>query len=178
MNKVTPRTTLADLEKKLGPEFIEQSQMVREIEEEIITYMIEKNKKVKIYLDDVRTPVDPTWKVVRNYDQFVDQVTYYGLENIELISLDHDLGPSAMAEWHSNVYHNYELNYDNITEKTGMDCMKWLVEQWLNGEPVVDVVVHSANAVGSANIMGYCNNYRHIHRLPQNCIRVRIEHTV
>jgi hypothetical protein len=110
--------------------------------------------------------------------QFIDQVTYYGLENIDIISLDHDLGPSAMAEWHSNVYHNYELNYDNIEEKTGMDCTKWLVEQWLNGAPVVDVVIHSANAVGSGNMMGYINNYRHIHRLPQNCVRVQIEHTV
>jgi hypothetical protein len=134
--------------------------------------------KVKIYLDDVRTPVDPSWKVVRNYEQFVDQVTYYGLENIELISLDHDLGPSAMQEWHSNVYHNYELNYDNITEKTGMDCVKWLINEWLDGKPVVDVVIHSANAVGSGNMLGMINNYRHIHRLPQNCVRVQIEHTV
>jgi hypothetical protein len=141
---------------------------------------VPKKKKMKkrIYLDDIRTPIEQDWTVVRSYEQFVDTVTYIGLENIELISLDHDLGPSAMAEWHSNVYHNYELNYDNIQEKTGMDCTKWLVEQWLDGQPVVDVVIHSANAVGSANMMGYINNYRHIHRLPQNCIRVRIEHTV
>ena len=143
--------------------------------------------KKRIYLDDIRTPVSPNnewvegipeWTVVRSYEQFVDTVTYHGLENIEIISLDHDLGPSAMQEWQSNVYHNYELNYDNINEKTGMDCTKWLVEQWLDGQPVVDVVIHSANAVGSANMMGYINNYRHIHRLPQNCVRVRIEHTV
>lgn len=134
--------------------------------------------KKKIYLDDVRTPKDPSWTVVRNYEQFVDTVTYIGLENIDVISLDHDLGDTAMAEWHKNVYHNYELNYDNITEKTGMDCTKWLVNQWLDGAPVVDVVIHSANAVGSGNMMGYINNYRHIHRLPQNCVRVQIEHTV
>jgi DNA gyrase subunit A len=73
----------------------------------------------KIYLDDVRTPVDPDWIVVRNYEQFVDTVTFHGLDQIDLISLDHDLGDSAMAEWHKNVYHNYTLNYDNITEKTG-----------------------------------------------------------
>ena len=30
--------------------------------------------KVKIYLDDVRTPVDPSWIVVRNYEQFIDTV--------------------------------------------------------------------------------------------------------
>ena len=92
--------------------------------------------------------------------------------------MDHDLGDTAMSEWRKNVYHNYSLNYDNILEKTGMDCTKWLVEQWLDGKPVVDVVVHSANAIGSANMMGYINNYRHVSKLPQNCVRVRIEHTI
>ena len=132
----------------------------------------------KIYLDDVRTPVDKDWTVVRSYDEFVSTVMYIGLENIELISLDHDLGETAMAEWHRNVYHNYTLDYNNITEKTGMDCAKWLVDQWLEGSPVVEVIVHSANAIGSANMMGYINNYRHVNRLPQKCVRVRIEHTV
>jgi hypothetical protein len=132
----------------------------------------------KIYLDDVRTPVDKDWIIVRDYEQFVSKIQDIGLENIELISLDHDLGDTAMSEWRKNVYHNYSLNYDNILEKTGMDCAKWLVEQWLDGKPVVDVVVHSANAIGSANMMGYINNYRHVSKLPQNCVRVRIEHTV
>ena len=132
----------------------------------------------KIYLDDVRTPVDPSWVVVRNYEQFVDKINEIGLENIELISLDHDLGDSAMVEWYNNVRHNYELNYDNITEKTGMDCTKWLVEPGMDGNPVVDVVIHSANAIGSGNMMGYINNYRHINKLSQNCVRVQIEHTV
>ncbi len=132
----------------------------------------------KLYLDDVRTPVDKDWIIVRDYEQFVSKIQDIGLENIELISLDHDLGDTAMSEWRKNVYHNYSLNYDNILEKTGMDCTKWLVEQWLDGKPVVDVVVHSANAIGSANMMGYINNYRHVSKLPQNCVRVRIEHTV
>jgi hypothetical protein len=133
----------------------------------------------RIYLDDIRTPVEvDKWVVVRDYDQFVNAVTKIGLDNIELISLDHDLGESAMKEWHTNVYHNYKLDYSNITEKTGYDCAKWLVEQWINGKKVVDVVTHSANAIGSANIIGYINNYRHINNYPQNCIRVRIDHTV
>ena len=134
--------------------------------------------KERIYLDDVRTPIDKDWIIARNYDEFVRIVKTYGLENIKTISLDHDLGDSAMKEWHKNVYHNYSLNYDNITEKTGYDCAKWLVEQWMNGKPVVDVYTHSANAIGAANIMGYINNYRHINKLPQNCFRVSIEHTV
>jgi hypothetical protein len=131
----------------------------------------------RIYLDDIRTPIEEGWTIVRNYDEFVSTIMYIGLDNIEFISLDHDLGDSAMKEWHTNVYHNYKLDYNNITEKTGMDCAKWLVEQWMDGGKVVDVFTHSANAIGSANIMGYINNYRHINRLPQNCVRVRIEHT-
>ena len=143
--------------------------------------------KYRIYLDDVRTPVSsnnewvdgiPEWTVVRSYDEFVQTINKIGLENIELISLDHDLGDTAMSEWLYGVTKNYAINYDNITEKTGMDCTKWLVDQWMDGKPVVDVVVHSANAIGSANMMGYINNYRHINRLPQNCTRVFWEHTV
>jgi hypothetical protein len=178
MYKATPRTTLGDLHKVLGPEFVKQLQVLRELEEKIISDIIKKMNKKKIYLDDVRTPVDPTWKVVRNYEQFVDTITYIGLENIDIISLDHDLGDSAMAEWHKNVYHNYELNYDNITEKTGMDCTKWLVNQWLDGAPYVQVNVHSANAVGASNMLGLIWNYCHIHRIPQNSVRWQVPHTV
>jgi hypothetical protein len=134
--------------------------------------------KYRIYLDDIRTPVKETWEVVRSYDEFVAKVTELGLENIELISLDHDLGESAMREWHINVYYNYTLDYNNITEKTGMDCAKWLVEQWQEGKPFCRVMVHSANAIGSANIMGYINNYCHINKLPQECIRWQVAHTI
>jgi hypothetical protein len=132
----------------------------------------------RIYLDDIRTPVDKDWVVVRSYDEFVDKVNEIGLENIETISLDHDLGISAMREWHTNVYNNYTLDYNNIEEKTGYDAAKWLVEQWMDGKPICNVFTHSANAIGSANIMGYINNYRHINKLPQNCVRVQISHTV
>jgi len=144
-------------------------------------------EKLRIYLDDVRTPNTPNnewvwgieeWTVVRSYDEFVAKVNEVGLENIELVSLDHDLGDSAMKEWHTNVYHNYKLDYDNITEKTGYDCAKWLVEQWMEGKPVIKVYTHSANAIGSANIMGYINNYKHVNRLPQDCVRVQIPHTI
>lgn len=132
----------------------------------------------KIYLDDVRTPIEQDWVIVRSYEEFISKVNEIGLQDIELISLDHDLGDSAMSEWHKNVYHNYKLDYDNITEKTGYDCAKWLVEQWLNGRPYVKVYTHSANAIGSANIMGYINNYCHIHKLPQTCVRVTIPHSI
>ena len=131
----------------------------------------------KIYLDDVRTPVDKDWIVVRSYDEFVEKINEIGLENIELISLDHDLGDSAIDEWKRNVYTNYTIDYNNITEKTGMDCIKWLVNEWMNGKRIVDVVVHSHNAIGSGNMMGYINNFLMNEAQPQTCVRVNIPHT-
>ncbi len=149
---------------------------------------------VKIYLDDMRTPVDDNWVVVRNYDEFVSKVTEIGLEKISLISLDHDLGDSAMGEYFKNVAINYKLDYENITEKTGYDCCKWLVNHFYDKNPkrlnmnrfdkksypikFPEVVVHSANPIGSGNMMGYINNFLMNEGQSQTCIRVQIEHTV
>jgi hypothetical protein len=139
-------------------------------------------EKIWIYLDDVRTPVqntlDKMWHVVRNYEEFVAKVTEVGLENIEVISLDHDLGDSAMMEFYRNVSPNYTLDYSNITEKTGMDCAKWLVNHSIEtGIVLPQIYTHSANPIGSANIMGYINNYLMKSRRPQTCVRVQINHT-
>ena len=136
-------------------------------------------KKKYIYLDDIRTPVDvENWVVVRNYDEFTAQVTLIGIENIELISLDHDLGETAMKEYFNNVAPNYELDYGNIVEKTGYDCAKWLVSKSMQTKiPLPQIYVHSANPIGAANIMGYVNNYLMNCGLPQTCIRVKINHT-
>jgi hypothetical protein len=133
----------------------------------------------KIYLDDVRTPHDTSWVVVRSYDAFVNRVLELGIHNIDCFSLDHDLGDTAMQEYFNNVHPNYELNYDNIREKTGLDCAKWLVNTYLDANVKMPIVyVHSANPIGSANIMGYINNYRMNTRQKQDCVRVQIAHTV
>jgi hypothetical protein len=147
-----------------------------------------KREKMRLYLDDVRTPKDPNnewvdgipqWEVVRSYDEFVAHIQKNGLENYEVISLDHDLGESAMNEFYNNVHPNYTLDYNNIQEKTGYDAAKWLVaESMRTGIPLPAVYVHSANPIGSANIMGYVNNYLMSCRLPQSCVRVKIEHTI
>jgi hypothetical protein len=156
-------------------------------------------KKIRIYLDDVRTPISSTnewidedldWIVVRSYDEFVAKVKEVGLENILMISLDHDLGDTAMKEYFSNVSPNYQLDYNNIHEKTGYDCAKWLVnhyydnyatqesrgEKKINGINFPAIYTHSANPIGSANIMGYINNFFMNEGQPQNCIRVNIPH--
>ena len=136
-------------------------------------------EKKRLYLDDVRTPVAEDWLIARNYDEFVAQIKLNGLGNFEVISLDHDLGESAMIEYYTNVKNNYELNYDNILEKTGMDCCKFLVAESMNKNiPLPQIYVHSANPIGSANMMGYINNYFKNCKSPQSCIRVEIKHTI
>ena len=151
-------------------------------------------EKVRIYLDDMRTPVDKDWLVVRNFHEFVNLVNKVGLTNIRLISLDHDLGDTAMQEYFNNVSKNYKLDYENIEEKTGYDVAKWLVNEfYLTNENRInmsrfdkkqkpikfpEVVVHSANPIGSANIMGYINNFLMNEGQDQTCVRVKIEHTV
>lgn len=149
---------------------------------------------MKIYLDDVRTPTDKDWIVVRSFDEFVKKIEEIGLGEIQTISLDHDLGDSAMFEYHRNVSPNYKLDYANITEKTGYDCAKWLVEKFYRDNPDRDqtardvkrakafkfpvVYTHSANPIGSANIMGYINNFLMNEAQPKTCISVSIGHTV
>lgn len=147
-----------------------------------------RKEKIRLYLDDMRTPIDPNnewvdgipqWEVVRSYDEFVKHIQLNGLDMYEVISLDHDLGDTAMQEYYNNVHPNYTLDYSNIKEKTGMDCARWLVaESMAKGIPLPQIYTHSANPIGSANIMGYINNYLKNCRLPQTCVRVKIEHTI
>lgn len=132
--------------------------------------------KIKLYLDDIRTPLDKEWEVVRTFEEFVKHIQQVGLENYDVISLDHDLGDSAIKEYILNGSPNYTLDYDNILEKTGMDCARFLVAESMSTSiPLPQIYVHSANPIGSANMMGYVNNYLKNQKLPQTCIRVRIK---
>ena len=137
-----------------------------------------KKNKIWLYLDDIRVPTEGDWQVVRSYDEFIAHINLNGLENYELISLDHDLGEGAMVEYYTNVKPNYELDYNRITEKTGMDCARFLVAEAMNKKiPLPTVYVHSANPIGSANMMGYINNYFRNNKLPEVCVKVDIKHT-
>lgn len=149
-----------------------------------------QEKKIFLYLDDIRTPIEKDWHVVRNFQEFKEFVDEVGIEKIEVISLDHDLGPSAMKEYFENVSPNYTLDYSNIKELTGLDCAKYIINKYLDSntytsrsEQKVDgikfpvIYTHSANPIGSANIMGYVNNFLMNMGQQQTCVRVRIPHT-
>jgi hypothetical protein len=150
------------------------------------------NKTTWIYLDDIRTPAenaDIEWHVVRTPEAFIEEIKRLGLANISGITFDHDLGPAAMQEYYKNVRPNFSLNYENIQDEiTGYDLIKWLVDHYyevnpekldlphsekkkLDSIPFPKITVHSANPIGSANIMGYVNNFFKNEAKPESCIR-------
>jgi len=134
---------------------------------------------MKIYLDDLRTPLDSSWEVVRSCDEFKKLIEGIKLEDVELISLDHDLGETAIQEYFRNTATNYIIDYNNIVECTGYDAVKWLVEhiETTGQEPPI-IYSHSANPIGSHNIVGYYNNYLKNRRKIQTSIRHNPPHTV
>ena len=137
-----------------------------------------KNKKIWLYLDDVRIPTEGEWEVVRNYDEFVAHIKMNGLDAYEVISLDHDLGEGALIEYYTNTKPHYELDYNRIPEKTGMDCARFLISESMNTQiPLPTIYVHSSNPIGSANIIGFINNFYRNYKLPEICVKVNIEHT-
>ena len=125
--------------------------------------------KRAVYLDDVRTPTITLegytpFAVVRNYDQFVRHIEANGMP--DFISFDHDLADEHMNDYWENQYKgNPVVEYDKFTEKTGLDCIKWLCNYILdehekgNSIPMPTVRVHSHNPVGGANIHNYANSF-------------------
>ena len=103
-----------------------------------------------LLIDDERQPKDVyklsgnidyfnnnNWVVVKSYDEFVSQIEKNGLP--ERISFDHDLGMG----------------------KSGMDCVKWLVEYCMDKHvPFPKYVVHSQNPVGKQNIISYITSFK------------------
>ena len=124
-----------------------------------------KMNSVSIYLDDVRTPIDQRYIVVRNADEFMESVLIHKIENINEIFLDHDLSTEHYVP--ERLWDNYEESkryqencvYD---EKTGYDCAKWLIELFRKDIQLPQVYTHSFNPVGADNIINIVNNaYKH-----------------
>ena len=95
----------------------------------------------KMFIDDERFPVKDDFKIVRSYDEAVDEIQKNGCPFY--ISFDHDLGDKV---------------------KSGFDLAKYIVEEDLNRNGAFipnnfDYYVHSANSVGKENIIGLLKGY-------------------
>lgn len=84
---------------------------------------------MKIFVDDIRTATDDSWKVVRTAPEAIEALK---TGKVEVISLDHDLGENKL---------------------TGYDIIKWIEKEVFtnNFEPPI-ILVHSMNSVGKNNI--------------------------
>jgi hypothetical protein len=135
-------------------------------------FSLPKDSGYILFLDDLRTPTDvgdyifpielrllynhKDWKIVRNFEQFVNQIKYYGLP--ALVSFDHDLGEEEIKE---NIQTQKNEKKDQKQSKSGYDCAKWLVDYCISKkEKLPDFLVHSMNPVGSQNIKEYLLNFK------------------
>ena len=95
---------------------------------------------------------DEQWVIIRNYDEFVEEILRFGIPN--RISFDHDLGTEHYEK-------NTVIPYDDYKEKTGYDCAKWLCDYcYDNNIKFPEYYIHSMNVVGSNNIKSYIENYK------------------
>lgn len=99
---------------------------------------------MKIFLDDVRSPPDASWVVVRTYDEFID-LWERCMGDVTHIAFDHDLG-------------------DEAPYKTGYGCACAVEESVYAGEidhlPIM--TAHSDNPFGNQRILQAitsCYNY-------------------
>lgn len=102
-----------------------------------------------LFLDDERNPQDITWlpypanitwTIVRTYAEFCNAPL---TQDFGIISFDHDI-------------QDYDLKGN---ERTGYDCMKYLVEMALDEAIILPLcVVHSQNPTGAENIRKYYEN--------------------
>jgi len=133
--------------------------------------------KYNLFLDDIRHPeqayaytrneiyLNLEWQTMRNYNHFVQMVMENGLP--EVVSFDHDL---AEAHYHESMYQDgkvYMKYLETISEKTGMDCVKWLVDYCIDHKKdFPQWYVHSMNPVGKLNMESYIENYlKHVERM-------------
>lgn len=127
---------------------------------------------VKIFLDDIRNPVDclgymhtrigaanpiylEEWVIVRNYEEFAEAIDEH-YPYISHVSFDHDLADEHYLDvslWDKEG--EYEKLYPSFKEKTGLDCARFLKEYYIkeNDRDLPIMYVHSMNPVGTQNII-------------------------
>lgn len=125
-----------------------------------------------IFLDDIKHPYDTyaytkdtrylqlKWTIVRSYDEFVKTVKKIGLDNISIISYDHDLADSHYDRENLPWSVDNQIDYFSYTEKTGYDCAKWMCDYALETKAKLpEILIHSFNHIGAKNIKHYIENF-------------------
>lgn len=133
----------------------------------------------KLYLDDVRTPTNYTWGVVRSYKEFVDWIETNSLPDI--ISLDHDLCLEHSKYYFANIKGKEDavIDYDSFKVKTGYDCAIYLIEYCVDNKLKLTptIYTHSHNEVGRMNIINALNSFWKFQKLDKYCYFKEFEYT-
>tara|TARA_Y100001978_G_C23678823_1_gene427911 strand:- start:985 stop:1389 length:405 start_codon:yes stop_codon:yes gene_type:complete len=123
----------------------------------------------KIFLDDLRFPEEvynglkggydentlhpiyadnSSWIILRTYKEFITHIMENNLNEIVVISLDHDLHFD-----HYKKEHQQNIDYERMQVKTGYHAAKWLLEYSKeNNIQLPEIRVHSLNIEGRKNI--------------------------
>src|ERR1035441_10629778 len=126
-----------------------------------------------LFLDDTRHPKDVkwlslppyAWVEVKSYSEFVKTVMEKGIP--ETISFDHDLADEHYSEYSAAHDENSpsfgKIRYENLTEKTGMDCAKWLAELCVERNvPLSRYYIPTLNPIGRQNIFSILESARKV----------------
>lgn len=114
-----------------------------------------------LFLDDLRTPsmckhymygnymlyTKMDWIIVKNFNEFIKtiEIKYQNGYFPSIVSFDHDLADFDMSG----------------SEKTGMDCAKWLINFCMdNNVNLPKYIIHSQNGVGKINIESILDQYK------------------
>lgn len=132
--------------------------------------------KTLLWLDDIRDPFDKDFTPyvalynpflnqpheiiwVKNYDEFLEYLLSESLP--DAISFDHDLADEHIQYYFDNGGHKNPPNpmEANFKEKTGYDCVKFLVDLCTDTEQKLPICIyHTANSAGKVNMETYINN--------------------
>ena len=97
------------------------------------------------------------WEIVKSHDEFVTKITKNGIP--KTISFDHDLADEHYVEGISGT----QPKYGEYKEKTGYECLKWLVEYCNERNlPLPKCYIHSFNPVGRENMFSLIENYERL----------------
>lgn len=99
---------------------------------------------MKLYLDDIRSPPDETWTLVKTVEE-AKALLLPG--DVECASLDHDLG---MVETSPGIFSETE-------QPNGMALCRWMAEtgHWPKFKPAV----HSANVVAAPVMRAFIERF-------------------
>lgn len=116
-------------------------------------------KQLVVWVDDERDPFGEVWHSVALNKRYINGDAVI----IWLKNYDDFTGwlKTAIEDWGNLFPTLFSFDHDLGKEKTGLDCVKHLVEVCMdNNIELPTCICHSMNPVGRENIISYINSYR------------------